>query len=1044
MENIYKMFTLLAATMFTGKENVSFTRSFMNLRGITFMARRDMPSVKFQIMRGAEGQVNWWKQSGPFAGLLRPGVYTLPLQMMSLTNLEFVKTRVKIWSVEQDRFLEPDYAKAQEYWEPELLAKLLVFTQDSNMRAEYVAKMETLKRYPHLEEWWTAKQHQQGYQTLEAFDVLDEDTASVLQLGNIPNVGHLDKGFIPNLKGWNDSLDTPVLKQTGVDSFKAIGGMKKALARVKLASHFNGGEAGSMTFIIIDKMPDELKYMHVNGGGFTSDSVFEKYGPSRITNRYLVKGVFTPLSYQQQNLIEHQTKLVDMKKIRTKLKLGANDWCIVGKNAFKGELQGIHEACANPRRVKFKFMGTMVDAYQVEMPVTITNLVVAYGISVTDQMKAEPSLLDALIDDPVLGHYAASYKRRHAFDDVLLADVSPQIEEEFEKSSVYLYCIDQINKQEGFSPVKFIMRGIDMGLFYKSHSSARVKQSDILNIYSSYGKDVAAMFVDAVVKEKRYNELNAYLTGQLNLTEIDVDLFRKMASVIFPADKAKNLSSNKISPLDFKDQKRYEEVIERYVNGSIKSEWDGLLGDKPKLVVIHGYEFYIPSVKVMKKYVFPARDRNGKETGEMYLTGPAYLITELMRRMMCSSSKFGADEAKIEFFVYQAKLQQVLYGEYGDNFSVSGFANKMILPMYLDTSGEYVACSDPAFKRFDGKRVVFSKMPILFDNAVHGIRYKHLDEFAGQRSDEFMFALNSAVFVPQEVLLAHQNDCDGDMARIMFLDVELPVLNKISDLPSYMLPWANIYVEGEYDLDLKSKQAEDFSGQDLHDAAIESVKAKRAIGTATNFLNTLGMITMNRNPAFFKRLRGLHAMLVQEVVRGVKHESASELIEFLGNMSFKKVMGYDVVQGEDMSYDNLDKFIQHLNDMCNRYGLHINLTDYQHALEDLSAENKFVFNSFYPSTRMMVNQKYAQVLPIEYHYLQMSIGTINSKMSKEIGSAKYWAFLNMAESWEREFFMASGLDKVIKNYLLFAKPGKLVDPGSTGSLVSLLFRLIWG
>lgn len=1041
--------------IFKGNPRQPLYKHVKNFSDVHFYSERGRTKISFMIQgqklkEGQKPRINWLVQAGPFGKLLRPGNYEAKLELLTLETLELIEKRIKIWDQETGHLLEPCYSKEPQFWIPELLAKALIFTQFSSLQSEFLAKKRTLARMPHYEMWWQVEKTSKGYYRLTQYDHV---MTQAKKIHNLISPDHVGRGFLPVDDYMGQDLNIPVLGKFGRE-FVSVGPIKKAINRIKLASHAASAKAGTFKVLILEDVPAEFKTWHETGGAYVPERVWERFGPSRVTNKYLLKGVLTPLIGNYEQVLEEQYP-----------ELVGNDWVVVAKNSYKGELQGIQEAFeasgTGIAGISFKWEGVTHSGWLVNMPIEITNLVVAYGISVHQDVKAAPlEKLEAFKDDPLMGGFVKFYIRhyllRNGNDDVVNErDPEASDEEVYQSSGVYIWLLEEITRTKGqFKAVDFIIEGLEKGIFEQSKTVARVKQSDVLNVYASHGESAARSFAAGVLKHKYYRELDDYLTNpDFRMVEIVPEVYHKIADYVFPRDRLATTGNNMIKPKQLgTDQERYQTVLDLFLNGGGKSEWDGLLGDKAKMVKIGQYEFYIPSGKVLKRFIFKEQDRHGKETGNIYFTGPAYSVVGLFRAL----SQFGelADmQTKIMWYVYQSKLMSSMYGEYGDNYVVPGFANKMIVPLYWNTEAEYVCCSDERFADFNGKDVAVSKMPVLFDKALSSMPYRHLDKFGTNKSKAFMYALSCCVFVPTKLLLAHQNDCDGDLIRIMFIDApDLPRFtgNK-EDLPKHMHGWVDTYSEGERDLEIKPKDQVHNSLDVYNEALIESVRSKKAIGTATNFLNILGMVGQVYAPDVYGPIRSAHAMLVQEIVRGVKHDTSGSVLDFLEKGTFKKVFGTDYQPDSfynelvDKSSSNKVDFAMQIHTMLKNYGFESTDVNKLCSLFDrlTGTLGKNAVNSAFPALKPLIENRY-ESLPVVFKYLQMHIWTMANRMDGLLGSAKYQAYEEFASgqkiSWERKFFDSVDEEKFINNYFLFARPG-MIKPETKG-ILGVLWQLL--
>lgn len=850
------------------------------LQGIYLVVKPGAKKIGVDIGQKRSNQKgpDWNRQAGPFAKFLRQGRYEVNPYLLRSKTMKLME-RVFVFE-DLDKDLNPRDAQTltaikvrktdldgtprkQEYIEAETFAKILAFCTSSQLQNKLIDRLKTLEHplFGYYASGWEASRLR-----IHDLDVL----RLPFQFSNAANPDHLGKGLIPMKVNVDSQLELPIYRQDRENQVvHSDGGTKKAMSRQKLSYCVDGAEVGYREVLVLSKLDPLLVRFFSTGGVYAPGKFVSQYGPCRITaGKALVKGVTLP----KPSVMSH---------------LG--DCFVMAKSSFKGGMRSVIQF--GGVREEVSIMGKKCVGFRFKVPMVITNLYQAYGYALSEQVKKDPSLLLSI---SVNGKYEGFMNS--LYDSLLLATEVDNEENDLPHSvvpSVYLYMLEQINLDQEFSVTDFLMDMLKSNVVEKSDIRTEMKAFDVMNVYRSYGYKVAESFVKAVMLEQKdVNELHERLKGKLVLDEVSDDVVYGIAGSLFKAGKI--VTDLNVEKLDGDRPERravVQKQIGAYIDGT--ANWDGLRGKKAKSITIQGLEFYIPGGKVMSKFIFPEKDLGGKETGRYFMSGPAMLANELFQLV----SQYGdKDEIPYEhlqlfYMYYYATLQVKLNGLYGENHKVVGFGNKVIVPNWIN---DKLMCTDSEFKLWHKTTALFSKMPVLFNKAIHGIEYScDVEDLYGQLSEKERFALSACVFVPVDVLLAHQNDCDGDLARVMFMENHGVPLFDGSQLPKWMKEWHEKYKEGECDLDMneqvKPMVTEHFS---VIDAVLrESVLSKRTIGRGSNFANILNAIGMSLFPKDFGPTGDAMYMMLQEVIAGVKHDRSKVILDYLSNKSFNQTFG---------------------------------------------------------------------------------------------------------------------------------------------------------
>ena len=294
------------------KKGSRLSKELPYLKGVSFEFRPGISSVSVDV-RFTEQLPNWKVQAGSYAQFMRKGSFELKSKFIK--NLHML-SRIKV--IDEGDYLIYDLNKDRlDFITSQVMGKILAFISYSTLQSELISKLPTLERYDHYNMWWSAEKSSKGFKLLKSYDVMEDTLASI---GNLINPEHLATGFMPVAGRIQHNTDIPVIWKKDDNSFFAVNGIKKALARIKLARSSNGGEAGKFQVIILDDVPDIYSRHHEAGGAYVPNRVFEKFGPSRATSQELLKAVFTPM-----HVISGWEK-----SIEDQLGLQGQNWKIIG------------------------------------------------------------------------------------------------------------------------------------------------------------------------------------------------------------------------------------------------------------------------------------------------------------------------------------------------------------------------------------------------------------------------------------------------------------------------------------------------------------------------------------------------------------------------------------------------------------------------------------------------------------------------------------------------------------------------------------------
>lgn len=160
------------------------------------------------------------------------------------------------------------------------------------------------------------------------------------------------------------------------------------------------------------------------------------------------------------------------------------------------------------------------------------------------------------------------------------------------------------------------------------------------------------------------------------------------------------------------------------------------------------------------------------------------------------------------------------------------------------TETDHVITIPGADKRFsESKKAIFCKHPLLFDMSLAGVEVeskfpKQLTKGLSKEAIESLnFVFSSTVFCPASMLLALQNDCDGDLGRITWhKDFSIENFStKVLEEDSLASGWFNNYVQDEQNFDNVKDVV--WSNRTIEDLAVAMTAAQQAKNSVASYTN---------------------------------------------------------------------------------------------------------------------------------------------------------------------------------------------------------------
>lgn len=596
--------------------------------------------------------------------------------------------------------------------------------------------------------------------------------------------------------------------------------LKKVAQRVtKLTPNRSTTYIGTYRAFVMEDVPEEIKPLFNTGAIYTPRSIVERLGLMRLISPYGTKGVTMPLTDQMEEINKNIF--------------------IFSKGSFKGNMNGVYALKSGKSFRECMGISTKGQKRYLKKHREV------FGVQ-------GHKVYGWFVDIPL---YASTFYALYGLKDVE--------GDEFMQSSFYLDALRQVEEDyDAFNLIHHVRQSSMVNKFPILH----VKTQEVRNVKFSYSDEQAQKFATSVITSgnkyirERTHESMKLLSKKLkrkDAVKVDRLYLERVSRAVWPR-------MIPTGPLDLSDDK-VKMLLDGGNLGGV--QWDGLRTGRAKFFIENGARFYIPGGKTMDEYI---HEEEG--TTRVMFSGPAREFIFLMIGLRNKSMNIKAKSIQ-----HMASVQRDMLGDTIDKWPVMGSGNKVLLPGFWLKPNE-VVCTDGRFKDWEGKTVMFSKMPVLFNKAVTGLKFSRWlsREYYSNLSPDLLFALNDGVIAPTQLLLDHQNDCDGDLGRIAYLgDDAIP---EYDGLPDHMHAWRDNYVEGENDLALSFDEVKEFTTGEISEAMNEMIESKEATGSGTNSLFYLETVLesfihdgeINREEAIL--LRDAYSMAFQDdIVRGIKH-----------------------------------------------------------------------------------------------------------------------------------------------------------------------------
>lgn len=708
--------------------------------------------------------------------------------------------------------------------------KLLLLARTSRSREFWAARIPTLIAYP-------------NYAINCVINAVDDFVAPPLYRFGIKEEHAID-GFY---KIWaQDSLNT-VYEDGSVWCFEEP---KKAIARDSRLVDVNTAiPYGKHRIVVLEDVSDpEIRDWFVTGSCYVPMNWIKTRGPSRIISKYGLKATTAPMPEAMESIF--------------------GDAIVVSKASWKTGFNGIVAMLTGRSPADM----TGLNDLDVQLILACSNAKRYYNINDVDVIGWE------LQDVPVMA--------TNIYSLYSLRTVTEEDDEDIkdEESSFYLEAVAEIRKDPSFDLVGHIFESIAAGKVRYHNRGLNLKSMEFVVADFSYGREISTEWMRKVVGEGsvRHGEIFDMMSGVHNHTQMTMVDIKKLIDTVF---KGVKINPGSFDPEKLQSsggvripQEEAEKRLDVLLHGD-GFEWEGLLAGNSKMIEISGHHFYIPGPSIMKDFIYKEEGSN-----RFFFSGPVSQFLLLLVSARHKNTKWN-----LKWINHSASMQRALLGENIDQFRVEG-ANLVLLPgPWLDKDqvayvNKKTGITGRVLKAANGDRVTFSKMPVLFNKAVADVHLltglpKYL--YGDQMDDRFTLAMRNMMFCNTELLLVHQNDTDGDTGRISLTGGILPVFD---GMPKYMDNWVDTYKQDEYDLKIKFKSYKQYDIELMDVAVREAVFNKGYIGRGTNDLmawsSTLQVYVSYTQDTEFEatEARDGYAMELQNTIRGVKHDSGSNLL----------------------------------------------------------------------------------------------------------------------------------------------------------------------
>lgn len=663
---------------------------------------------------------------------------------------------------------------------------------------------------------------------------------------------HANKGY------FNMIMPDSVFAYSNVSGIMSMEDPKKALARIsRLVQSPDAVPMGTKRVFVVD-IPEghSMTKWFYTGSGYIPSDFFEQVLVHRAVSPTGMKMTSMPMPKKWVKSLGEKNKDVIVLS-KASYKSGGNGLVMdlldinekVLSKMSKTEMEGV----LKERSSSIKLGNTRVRGWFVDVEYNITSFYGLYGLRTPDEDDLEEDTVDS--------------------DGNTVC-----------KSSFYIEATESLAHDNTYPMGQVIMDKIEAKELYYAPQRMNIKLQEVANVYWSYGKEIGDKFIQSVLHASLKHTRESSKLGLDKMSGVGVDavlyeetFLRDLAYQIYPHPEVGGswIKPGKLDMETYTDQDLGRKCIQEFLygapNGINGFEWEGLFGPNNKVFRVRGKDYFIPAGAVMEEFAY---QEDGSE--RWFMTGPARAL-----QLLFSSIKGKDTNWANKAINHDMDMQKDLYGENVDNFRVEGFGNKVMLPAPWLKMDE-LAVLDPHYGRMNGRHVMGSKMPVLFDKAVAGFTLLTgvPKSVFGELSPLMRFGLKNAVFTNCDVMMDLRNDTDGDMHRVALIDT-VPLY---TGAPDHMLAWTKKYRDDEADLLIKCKEYKQYSFGDINEAVLAAALSKQYVGRATNALSTLGhllQIFVSKDAMTFNEarvIRASYAMAIQDyIVAGIKHETMGNL-----------------------------------------------------------------------------------------------------------------------------------------------------------------------
>ena len=596
-------------------------------------------------------------------------------------------------------------------------------------------------------------------------------------------------------------------------------GAKKLAVRIsKLYANTSAPSIGKWNFFVLDlddNASDTIKGLFNVGTVYPTRSEFCRIGVSRITSPdFLVKTVITGrptfLDVKASNGVDLSGYAI---AATSSVKSGG---ATIAKSILENQLvdrkiidratvedlnatleDNRIEAVFFIRGVRHEVSGWLVDGREMRA----TNLYSTYGLKALDQDEDQTE--EELLEDSV------------------------EVEDEFTMSSASGASLEGLAKNPQFPVINTVRKMIAKGVVGHSFKLGHLTQQDFHNMVQDLGWNTTKEFMDIVWDDlanrktvESFNFLKRYNSSDLSNTvqyehgndpkNTDGTLLKQISDKFFdgrsimPNECNVRQANALFGGKNFVGKDEAGNDVFEYVEG-----FDGFLNsEKDIAILIAGQHFIFPNKNLARGWF---REGNPMGEGSVILLKGGKLLLKLLSsyRSWITGYPINWEQIAIE---HKVAIQEYVFGKTAGEVKVNA-KTYVLLPAWWATEHHHVYMSSMKGTR----EALYGKLPVLFTHGNTKVLVHGKDHFPAELSWMFDPAQNGngnaefgnkeAIYVHPHLLLAQQNDADGDGARICFLPQKaLDLIPFYKDQDQMYSAWHQKYIADEQNMTVRVKK----------------------------------------------------------------------------------------------------------------------------------------------------------------------------------------------------------------------------------------------